>query len=98
MMRHGPHHAAQKSTTTGSSVPATKVSKFSSVSSIGAAESRALPQRPHTGSSPSRSSGTRLVERQWGQARCMANSEVDFISAHAARRADFNLTLRAVWT
>ena len=73
IMRQGPHHGAQKSTTTGRSVLPTTASKLASVSSTGSPASSACPQRPQVGSSPSRAAGTRLVAAQWAQAMCRAS-------------------------
>src|SRR5688500_8993338 len=65
---HGPHHAAQKSTTTGSSLRETKGSNVASSSATGLPSSSGAPHLPHFGSSPSRARGTRFAVRQRGHA------------------------------
>jgi hypothetical protein len=96
MMRQGPHQAAQKSTTTGSSERATNVSKLLSSNVIGVAGSSGTPQRPHTGSSRNRSPGTRLVAWHWGQATCIVRLRSGNSPGHAAGRPDFNHTICGV--
>ena len=58
---HGPHHSAQKSTTTGNSVCPTNPANRSLLSATGLRAIRSAPHRPHTGSSCMRVSGTRLT-------------------------------------
>jgi hypothetical protein len=68
--RHGPHHAAQKSTRTGSSVLPTIRSKSSAVlSSTGRPSNRGARQRPQFGRHPavSRGSGALFRPPQLGQ-------------------------------
>ncbi len=69
--RHGPHHAAQKSTTTGSSLRVTKRSKRESSIAAGLPSSKALPHLPHTGSSRARAASRRLAVLQLGQMTIM---------------------------
>ncbi len=69
--RHGPHHGAQKSISTGSGLASIAASKLSSASSTGRPSSRGLPQRPQTGSSARRSTGMRLVAPQPAQVNCV---------------------------
>lgn len=65
-MRHGPHHSAQKSTTTGHGASRTSASKSASASTwIGAAGGdRACLQRPHLGCRSSLPNGTRFSAPQ----------------------------------
>src|SRR4051794_27485686 len=67
MARQGPHHAAQKSTTTGSSVRSTATAKLALVTGTGWPSRRGVLHLPHTGASPSRSAGTRLSVAHAGQ-------------------------------
>src|SRR6266508_2145548 len=62
--RHGPHHSAQKSTTTGMSLRAICLSKFAAVSSTGCRLNKAFLQVPHMGDSESRAAMTRLIVLQ----------------------------------
>ena len=68
---HGPHHSAQKSTSTGSSVACAKRASESPSIAVGVAGSSGSWQLPHLGPSSSRASGTRLRVRQWAQAICI---------------------------
>ena len=70
----GPHHSAQKSTTTGSSVPSTYRAKLSSVKLTGSACINSCLHFPQTGWSSRRSSGTRFLIRHSGHTSCIANS------------------------
>ena len=74
IMRQGPHHGAQKSTSTGSRVAPTTASKLASVSSSGWPCSKSLPQRPQAGASSMRAAGRRLVAPQCGQATCRVSA------------------------
>src|SRR4051794_30659384 len=69
--RHGPHHAAQKSTTTGSSLRETKRSKRASSIATGLPSSKAVPHLPQTGSSCVRPASSRFAVLQWGQMTIM---------------------------
>src|SRR5712691_6991271 len=67
MAWHGPHHSAQKSTTTGSSVRVTAASKVASLTGTGLPSASGALHLPHTGPSASRSAGTRLRVEHPGQ-------------------------------
>ena len=68
----GPHHAAQKSTTTGRSFLPIKRSKFSPDRLTGLPSSTGLWHFPQTGLSPRRDAGTRFIPLQLGQTICTA--------------------------
>src|SRR5207247_400015 len=62
----GPHHGAQKSTTTGMSLFWVWAVKFALLSSIGWPVNTLFLHRPHFGASAALSRGSRLVVSQWG--------------------------------
>jgi hypothetical protein len=68
--RHGPHHGAQKSTSTGMSFPSMWVLKRASSSSTGVPAKSFCLQRPQAGASLKRSPGMRFLVPQWGQTTC----------------------------
>src|ERR1700733_9566684 len=67
IVRHGPHHGAQKSTISGMSLRSTCLSKVFAVSTIGSPVNRFALQAPHVASEAGRLAGTRLTAEQWGQ-------------------------------
>src|ERR1700728_457771 len=67
IVRHGPHHGAQKSTISGMSLRSTCLSKVFDVSTIGSPVNSLALQTPHLASEAGRSAGTRLTAEQWGQ-------------------------------
>jgi hypothetical protein len=74
MDRQGPHHGAQKSTSTGIWLRATCFSKRELDSSSGIPVNRALPQVPQTGLCASLANGTRFTASQCGQTMWRASS------------------------
>ncbi len=66
-LRHGPHQEAQQSTTTGISVWLSIEAALEAVRVMGLPLNNGFLHLPHLGPSPSRSLGTRLDFRQWGQ-------------------------------
>jgi hypothetical protein len=74
MDRQGPHHGAQKSTSTGIWLRATCFSKRAPDSSSGAPVNSSLPQVPHTGPCASLASGTRFTASQCGQTMWRAST------------------------
>ncbi len=62
IMRHGPHHGAQKSTRTGTSFRPTNFAKETSLSSTGLGGNSSERHLPHTGWSPRFDAGTRLTD------------------------------------
>jgi hypothetical protein len=69
----GPHHGAQKSTSSGSSLRSAWALKWSTPSTSGCAVNSGWWQRPQDGPSASRAAGTRLSEWQCGQARVVVS-------------------------
>ena len=69
IVRHGPHHGAQKSTKTGKSVPAMNLSKFASFSSIGFASSKSCWHLPQLTCCVRASLATRFFAPQAGQTK-----------------------------
>ena len=70
IMRHGPHHAAQKSINNGTSLVWACFSKRGSSSASGRRSKRGLPQAPHLPLPSSFSRGMRLVVSHRGQTTC----------------------------
>lgn len=66
-MRHGPHHAAQKSTSTGMSLPPMNGRNCACRKRRGRPEKSPALHLPHSASRASRASGTRLTAAQCGQ-------------------------------
>ena len=66
--RQGPHHGAQKSTSTGTLVRETKESNELSSSSVTEASSNGVLQPPHFGPWCMRAASTRFCARHFGQA------------------------------
>src|SRR5271163_3215686 len=73
IVRHGPHHGAQKSTITGISLRSTCLAKVFVVSGIGSPVNRFALQAPHVASEAGRSAGMRLTAEQWGQTAWMGS-------------------------
>ena len=67
---HGPHHGAQKSTTTGISFLPMCLEKLSARNSSGRAVNKLPLHFPQHGTSFIRSAGIRLTAAQWGQTIC----------------------------
>jgi hypothetical protein len=63
--RHGPHHGAQKSTSTGIGLSSTSFFQLASVTVTGRRGNTFSLQRPHTGSSPRRDRRMRFIPPQW---------------------------------
>jgi hypothetical protein len=78
IMRHGPHHGAQKSTTIGRSDRAMWASKLSSSSETGLPVNSGSLQRPQRACSPRRSSSTRFTVTQWGHTTCTEGLSIAF--------------------
>jgi len=72
----GPHHGAQKSTTTGLS-PWIRALKFALVPATGLPENKGCLQAPQLGSSCTLSSGRRLFFWQWGQRLVIVGISLD---------------------
>lgn len=68
--RQGPHHGAQKSTTTGRSFRLVQRSKSFCVNSCGRPQKMGFLHWPQIGASPSRDAGRRLTAEQCEQTRC----------------------------
>ncbi len=62
-MRHGPHHGAHTSTSTGIVAASTTAAK--SASEVSTTHGRGFPQRPQRGAPPA-TAGTRFFVPQWG--------------------------------
>lgn len=77
----GPHHGAQKSTTTGRSLRVTCFLKAAPLKSGGWASKSGWRHWPHRGSSVSRPVGTRFTAWQRGQTMCF-----DWLTNGATRR------------
>ena len=58
---HGPHHGAQKSTSTGISLFVVSLRQVCGSNSSGSSDSKELPHWPHFGSLSSLSAGDRLI-------------------------------------
>ena len=69
IIRQGPHHGAQKSTTIGMSLRVTCRSKSAVVSAMGCPSNSGSRHWPHLGRSGRRGHGTRLIVRHSGQTR-----------------------------
>jgi len=67
---HGPHHGAQKSTTTGISFLPMCLEKLSARNSSGWAANKSWLHFPQRGASLRRCAGIRLTAVQWGQTIC----------------------------
>jgi hypothetical protein len=92
-IRHGPHHAAHMSSSTGSGERSTSAENVASVTVTGLLEtSRGVLHRPHTGSSPCAilARGTRLVAPQAGQ-RSNCVSDISFMTSHPTPMAQRTL-------
>src|SRR5574343_1408805 len=70
IIRQGPHHGAQKSTTTGRSLRVMWRSKWVLPSSSGSPVNSGRLHCPHCGPSPSLAEGMRLTAAQCGQTTC----------------------------
>ena len=66
---HGPHHGAQKSTSSGRSLRSTWRENVAVVNSMGSPVNKGCWQRPQLGCSDSFAVGTRLMDWQCGQTR-----------------------------
>src|SRR5471030_2936393 len=70
MVLHGPHHGAQKSTSTGMSLRSICLRKRAADNSSGSPVNSAFWHLPHTGCCASLAAGTRFTASQWGQTIC----------------------------
>src|ERR1700677_1315762 len=80
IMRHGPHHSAQKSTTTGSSDLMTSVSKLSSVTlavtDMASSKTACLPRSIARNQPRRRQAGRQDADRARGEDPCLDTDEV----------------------
>src|SRR5690348_14323697 len=89
-MRHGPHHGAQKSTSTGSVARSTCAANAAASTATGAPARTSSLQRGHLGCSPARAAGRRISEWHWGQATSSVSAarvSVSMAAAWGRRRA-----------
>src|SRR5271170_4829761 len=90
MALHGPHHGAQKSTSSGTSLLVACASKLSAFSATGCPPNNGDPQWPHLPPAPaaSFSRGARFRVLQAGQATIrlsvMAHLDVDLKECHGS--------------
>ena len=83
---HGPHHSAEKSATTGSSVPLANFGERLAANRVRFPGQQRLVTSPHFGRRPDPCSGTRLLARQWGHAICTEHFVNPFGTADGDRR------------
>src|SRR5215208_1159301 len=88
MALQGPHHSAQKSTTTGMALCWMWVAKLLAETAIGPPVNRGLWQRPHFASRADLASGIRLIASQCGQTICRASALIALTSANRCAPAD----------
>jgi len=100
MIRHGPHQAAQKSTSTGSSVFSSMRRKPDSSTGIARASNKGRWQRPQFGCPSMRAASSRLVARQCGQTTWMRSLSMVVLQAsdRNASRVRFSGALAVTWT
>lgn len=92
IMRHGPHHEAQKSTRTGSWVRVTNLLNDASVKSIGCVGSSTVLHFAQIGPSCSLVSGTRFTARHWWQTTFMMDRFPDSVPSVTVAQVANHLT------
>src|SRR3569832_2235122 len=81
----GPHHAAQKSTSTGMSLRVTCLEYVDSVSATDRLVNKGRCHCPQLGRSPSRTAGMRLIASQWGHTICSTSPNKETTTSSIAR-------------